>query len=959
MSAKHQSAQVSLAFLIASAITLGMLVLTIVLVGQSFRGMETAKVTAASATARQLAISVDDRIRAIAGPPAAALAVLSHDPVARAANLDQRLLRLALIADILESSGIVSAVYVGYDNGDFFLLRKVRRQSAGRFQDAPPNTRYLLQSIERDPQNRPMPEWQYYDHNLELLARSKPTTYNFDPRTRNWYQRARESGVTELTDPYVFFTTRETGLTLSRQAAEPGANGNGAVFGIDVTVSDLSQQLVELRHTPDTRIGIVNRQGSVLAYSGVAPLSASASDSPGPVQINELANPALADALAYAGTETGSRGVSRYTSAGRDWYGMTEPLAALENDHFTIVVAIPADELLADVWRALSRQTLIAGAIALLLLIIGWMLGRRVGKPLETLTKNVGALSRFRFDTHIRVDSHIREARQLSVALNNMASTIHSFQNIATVLNRGQDLNTLLQDILDQIIHILGQRRGGIYLFSRQKSELALAVDRDMNPPATVDNVSTNADDSEVIRHLRQHVPGHPVFAILRNRNRQLIGALAIEMEHGDHTHLSDDLIVFVDEIAGSAAVAIETRELIESQQALLEAIIRLVANAIDAKSPYTGGHCERVPKLAQMLVDEAQNSTLAPFRDFRLSEEQRYEFHLAAWLHDCGKITSPEYVVDKAVKLETIHNRIHEIRTRFEVLHRDAEITCLNAILAGKDAAIAQAERERQQQVLQEEFGFVATANIGGEFMDDSAICRLREIGARPWLRHFSDRLGLSSDEHQALAGTPEAALPAEETLLADKPSHLRHWGDQVPPVQKDDPRNHWGFNMQLPQHAFNRGELHNLTVAKGTLTEEERFKINEHIVQTLCMLDALPLPDRLANVPHLAGTHHERMDGLGYPRGLTAEQLGIPERIMAVADVFEALTAVDRPYKEGKTLSQALTIMARMVDDGHIDRPVFELFVSSGIYRRYGEQHLRSEQMDDVDESLFMKTD
>ncbi|MBO6851763.1 MAG: phosphodiesterase, partial [Marinobacter sp.] len=181
MSAKHQSAQVSLAFLIASAITLGMLILTIVLVGQSFRGMESAKVTAASATPRQLAISVDDRIRAIAGPPAAALAVLSHDPVAGADNLDQRLGRLPLIADILESSGIVSAVYVGYDNGDFLLLRKIRPENADRFQDAPANTRYLLQSIQHDRNNQPMPEWHYYGSDLELLGRSQPASYRFDP----------------------------------------------------------------------------------------------------------------------------------------------------------------------------------------------------------------------------------------------------------------------------------------------------------------------------------------------------------------------------------------------------------------------------------------------------------------------------------------------------------------------------------------------------------------------------------------------------------------------------------------------------------------------------------------------------------------------------------------------------------------------------------------------------------
>ena len=447
------------------------------------------------------------------------------------------------------------------------------------------------------------------------------------------------------------------------------------------------------------------------------------------------------------------------------------------------------------------------------------------------------------------------------------------------------------------------------------------------------------------------------MFAILRNRRKKLIGALIIEMEVGDHTHLSDDLIVFVDEIAGSAAVAIETRELIESQQALLDGFIRLVASAIDAKSPYTGGHCERVPKLAQMITEVAEQASEGPFAHFRMNEDERYEFHLAAWLHDCGKITSPEYVVDKAVKLETIYNRIHEIRARFEILHRDAEVRYLQACLNGEDPTEAARYRDEAQAQLQADFGFLANANVGSESMSDEDVARIRQIGAQTWQRHFSDRLGLSGDEQQALADSPEAALPATEPLLADKPWHIRTWGDRVPPVQRDDPRNLWGFDMKLPEYAYNRGELHNLTIQYGTLTEEERFRINEHIVQTICMLDALPLPDRLARVPRLAGTHHERVDGKGYPFGLSGEDMSIPEKIMAVADIFEALTAVDRPYKQGKTLSEALNIMDNMTRQGHIDREVFLLFVRSGTYRRYGAQHLKAEQIDTVDESLFMK--
>ena len=941
MHRKRQSAQVSLALLIASAITLGMLVLTIVLIGQSFRGMEAAKVSAAGAAARQLAISVDDRIQAITAPPSTALAVLSHDSLAGAQTLAQRLDQLPVLADILSSSDIVSAVYAGYQNGDFILLRKVRSSGTLQFPDAPDETRFLLQTITRGGNETPG-QWHFYNADMELIEQRPVPEYNYDPRTRPWFNAAKASDSTELSAPYAFFTTQETGITLSRRASEE-TGAPGTIFGIDVTVTDLSTQLAELRQTPNTRIAIVNQNREVLADSGNA-------KEPGP---------AISGALDRLGDRMEGSSVARFSADGKDWYGMTEPLSALQQEGLSIAVAIPSDELLADVWAALARQTVIAGFIALLLLVIGWFLGRRVGRPLEHLTKQVSRLSRFRFDTPVRSDSHIREARQLSVALDDMSKTIRSFQSIATVLNRGQDLNHLLRDILEQIIHIVGQERGGIYLFTRQKNQLSLAVKQDLQLPDTISNVQAESDDNDIIRLLRQHISGHPVFAVLRNRRKQLIGVLAIEMEVGEHTQLSDDLIIFVDEIAGSAAVAIETRELIESQQALLEGIIRLVANAIDAKSPYTGGHCERVPKLAQMLVDEAIASNDRAFDSFTMTEEQLQEFHLAAWLHDCGKITSPEYVVDKAVKLETIHNRIHEIRTRFEVLHRDAEIRYLNRVLSGDEEAAADQERQATRARLQEEFRLIATANQGGEFMAEESIEKLRSIGQQTWLRHFSDRLGLSPDEKNALEDRPEPTLPVTEQLLADKPEHLRSWGEHIPPVRKDDPRNRWGFDMELPEYAYNRGELHNLTVAKGTLTDEERFKINEHIVQTICMLDALPLPDRLANVPKLAGTHHERMDGQGYPCGLTAAEMGIPERIMAVADVFEALTAVDRPYKEGKTLTESLTIMARMVEDGHIDREVFELFIRTDTYKRYARQHLQPGQIDEVDESLFMKPD
>ena len=170
--------------------------------------------------------------------------------------------------------------------------------------------------------------------------------------------------------------------------------------------------------------------------------------------------------------------------------------------------------------------------------------------------------------------------------------------------------------------------------------------------------------------------------------------------------------------------------------------------------------------------------------------------------------------------------------------------------------------------------------------------------------------------------------------------------------------PDNPWGFKLRVPPWKFNRGELHNLRVARGTLSDEDRYIINDHIVQTIVMLTALPFPRHLRSVPELAGGHHERADAAGYPRGLKRQEMSPQARMMAIADVFEALTAEDRPYKKGKTLSEALRIMVSMRDEGHIDPELFALFIEAGIHRRYAERFLSPEQIDAVDDAALLRT-
>ena len=393
-------------------------------------------------------------------------------------------------------------------------------------------------------------------------------------------------------------------------------------------------------------------------------------------------------------------------------------------------------------------------------------------------------------------------------------------------------------------------------------------------------------------------------------------------------------------------------REYQEAQKAMMDAFIKIIADAIDTKSPYTGGHCKRVPVIAMMLAQAASDQTEGLYASFAFRGQEAWEeFERGAWLHDCGKITTPEYVVDKATKLETIYNRIHEIRTRFEVIRRDVEIAYYERLVAGEEKAVLDAWKAREHEKLQEEFAFIATANMGGEFMSDELKARVRAIGQRRWIRHFDDRLGLSDSELMRYEGVPERPAPAWESLLDDKPEH------RIRRENFDEEAYHaQGFKTPVPELLYNYGELYNLCLEKGTLTDEERFKINEHVIMSIKMLEELPLPENMQMIPYYAGTHHETLDGRGYPRQLTGAELSVAARITAIADIFEALTASDRPYKKAKTLSQTLTIMARMVEERHIDGDLFELFLRSGIPRRYAEQHLRPEQIDAIDIETFL---
>ncbi len=354
--------------------------------------------------------------------------------------------------------------------------------------------------------------------------------------------------------------------------------------------------------------------------------------------------------------------------------------------------------------------------------------------------------------------------------------------------------------------------------------------------------------------------------------------------------------VEFVTALASQAAVALDNQQLLEQQRDLLESFIQAIASAIDAKSPHTGAHCERVPLLTLMIAEAASNEGEGPLKDFSLSDEDLYELKIAAWMHDCGKVTTPVHVIDKARKLETIVDRMQMVRTRFEVLKRDAEIAHLKRLAAGAEPAASSATYEAVLAQLDAELAFLEKANVGSEFLPLEAQARIAELGQRTYEEQGERRRLLSDDE------------------------------------------------------------VENLSVSRGTLTQAERVTINRHMVETIKMLEALPFPRNLRRVPEYAGGHHEKMDGQGYPKGIYAGDMSVPARIMAIADVFEALTAQDRPYKQAMKLSEAMRIMGFMKRDNHLDPDLFDVFVRSGVYRRYGERYLPADLLDEVDEAALL---
>lgn len=392
----------------------------------------------------------------------------------------------------------------------------------------------------------------------------------------------------------------------------------------------------------------------------------------------------------------------------------------------------------------------------------------------------------------------------------------------------------------------------------------------------------------------RMHYRTQSVLAIpLIDHEEKVLGVLQFVNalnEKNERIPFNDFHQKIAESLASQAAISLQNRLLINQLNQLFEALINLINTAIDEKSPYTGGHCMRVPELTLMLAEASHKESEGPLANFHLTDKDRYELKIASMLHDCGKITTPVHVVDKGRKLETIFDRMALIETRFEIALRDMELAHLKQISQEPSKTdSSQKKFDEQKRALLADLEFLRASNVGGERMKDADIERIQRIATLEWFDAQGHKKPLLTDE-----------------------------------------------------------EVYNLSILAGTLTKEERGIINYHIEATIKLLNQIPWPEHLKHVVEYAGGHHERMDGKGYPKGLKREEMSIQARCMGIADIFEALTASDRPYKNGMPLSQSLSIMTRMKDEGHIDPDLFDVFMKHQIYLDYANKFLLKEQID-----------
>ena len=884
------------------------------------------------------------------------------------------------------------SVYIGLSDGSFFQVINAKdRPAVLEAHNAPEKTTLILRTIFIQGDFR-IQTFTYLNSLGEILHRDTSDDFDYDPRIRTWYQDALKYNEPVLSNPYVFNSLKKPGITVSCKI--PGKSG---VVGVDLTISRLASFISEQKISDNGGIALFTDEKKELACS-----------------------PEIKDFFASMDEyeiNSGRFYEEPVDILHNNILFQSEVWDTAVNRDLVFMSTAPLSDFMKEAVIMQNKILLFSLLILIVTIPVVVFLSKRLALALQELTADAELVGQMDFSGELKIKTPIYEFNKLATGFEVMKSTIYertatlheTLEKLEMLVDMGIamsaefDIDRLSEMILSGAKKLTHAEGGSLYLLDDDEKNLVFKIVLNdalgfsqggtSGNPITLHPVHLyNEDGSEnhynVVTHAyfskktlnipnaydneKYDFTGTKEFDSSNNYksvsfltvplklrgSNKVLGAMQLINAKNP---LTEEIIAFpemihgfVEALSSSASVAIQNWNLIERQKKLFDDLVKFVASAIDAKSPYTARHCARVPVIAKMLSEAAEKSDQKPFKAYKMSSSEKREFETAAWLHDCGKVTTPEYVVDKATKLETIYNRIHEIRTRFEVILRDARIEKLEAVIRGEDPDRADSDLLEKEKKLHEDFAYVAECNIGSEYMSEERLEKLRIIASKEWLRYFDDSLGLSWAEakrHNSLNEGLEEIYPVREFLISDRREQIIEREDWT-----QESYDKYNFQFQVPEYLYDRGELYNLSVRKGTLTVEERFKIDEHVAQTIIMLEQLPFSNDLKNVPKYAGSHHETADGLGYPRKLTLDDLSIPERILAVSDIFEALTSVDRPYKKDKTLSEVVEIMYKMKEDRHIDPDIFNLLLTSGVYFEFGKLYLKPEQLDEVDVSKYL---
>ena len=524
---------------------------------------------------------------------------------------------------------------------------------------------------------------------------------------------------------------------------------------------------------------------------------------------------------------------------------------------------------------------------------------------------------------------------------NNSSSNLTKLIDIGIALSKEKNINILLEKILTEARIISNSDGGTVYLLSHNDKKLSFKImhNESLNiqfggssepVPESIYPVKLyNQDNSKNLNNVsavcalesrtinikdaykdkqfdfsgtkgfdKKHNYRSKSFLTipLKNHKDKVIGVLQLLNAKKDDKIISfsDELVKLVEALSSQASVALTNQLLVDEQKTLFRSFIKLVAEALEHKDAVTGGHCNRVPVLTMMLAECINSYQTDKYKDFSFSEDEMDELFVAGWLHDFGKVATPDHIMNKSTKLEGLYDKIDQIKLRFEILKRDVELNFYKNKLSNID--IDKELLDAQLKKIDDDFKFLEVSNIGGEFMSEDLQKKVYDIAK-------------------------------QEIKLDNQSSSI-----------------------------LSDGEIDFLTISRGTLSKEDREIMENHVSLTYQLLDKLPYPDHLKQVPFYAGCHHEKINGKGYPNGYSGDQLPLQARIIALADVFEGLTAPDRPYKEPYKLSKALKILKFMVNDGEIDSDLFNLFITKKLYLEYADNELDPKQMDDINEKELL---